>query len=348
MLLQGLQTSYLYMLADTGGSDNVFQNAWNAVKTGASAAGNAVSNVVGGAVSGTGDFISEQFTSQMSTMICDAIVSTLKSIANDATSVTNGVTDAVAQTPSSFNGNINSLMHSLSNDVMIPIAGVILTFVLVYELIQMITEKNNMAEMDTFMLYKWIFKAAVCVVIVSHSWEIAQAFFDVGQWIVRTASGTINTTGNMNTQAAAAFLDSGEADTYLKQTYSLGSLLALWVESMLSMLAIRIITILIRVIVFIRMIEIFVYISVSPVPAATVGNRNWGQIGENYIRALAALAFQAFFIMVALGIYTELSTTVALDKNIVLSMGTILMYTVALALVVKQSKSLSFSIFNAH
>jgi len=330
----------------------LLSDAWgtltSSVASGAQAAGNAVSNIVGGAVSGTGDFISEQFTAQMSTMICDAIVSTLKNIATDATNVTTGISGSVGQTPSGFNGNINSMMHSLSDNVMIPIAGIILTFVLVYELIQMITEKNNMADMDTFMLYKWVFKAAVCVILVSHSWEIAQAFFDVGQWIVRTASGTINTTGNLNTQASIAYLNSGEADTFLKGTYSLGALLALWVESMLAMLAIRIITIIIRVVVFIRMIEIFVYVSVSPVPAATVGNRNWGQIGENYLRALAALAFQAFFIMVALGIYTELATTVSLDANIVGSMGAILIYTVALAFVVTQSKSLSFSIFNAH
>ena len=263
-------------------------------------------------------------------------------IFDDANAATGDIASQVGLTPSQWNGSIFTMIQNLSKNVVIPIAGLIITFVLCYELITMITEKNNMHDIDTFMFFKYVFKSCVAVMLLSHTFEITMAIFDVGQWIVNQAAVSItNDTYVDVTSIYIQFRDSLDA-------MGTGELIALMLEAAVVSLAVKAIAILVSVVLINRMIEIYLYCSVAPIPFATMTNREWGNIGTNYIRSMVALAFQGFFIMVIVGIYSvlvkDLSTATDLH-DVVMKIGA---YSVILCLSLFKTSSISKSIFNAH
>ena len=205
----------------------------------------------------------------------------------------------VGQTPQSWNSNIFNMIESISQSVIIPIAGIIITYVLCVELIGMITERNNLYDVDTWMFFKWFFKAWVAVFLVTHTFDITMAAFDVGQHVVSNAAGVIGGNTSIDVEATLAAMRSG------LDAMEIPELLLLTVETMLIGLCMKIMAILITVIVYGRIIEIYLYTSVAPIPFATMTNREWGQIGNNYLRGLFALVFQGFFIMVCVGIVIQ-------------------------------------------
>lgn len=205
---------------------------------------------------------------------------------------------------------IFSMIESLSSTVIVPIAGLIITFVLCYELITMITERNNMHDMDTWMFFKWFFKSFVAVFLVTHTFDIVMAIFDVGQHLVAAAAGVIGANTSIDIASTIADFDTA------MESMELGELLQLALETMLISMGMKIISILITVVLYGRMIEIYLYTSVAPVPFATMANREWGQIGNNYARGLLALGFQGFFIMVIVGIYCVLVNSMTIANDI--------------------------------
>lgn len=210
-------------------------------------------------------------------------------IFDDANAATGDIASQVGLTPSQWNGSIFTMIQNLSKNVVIPIAGLIITFVLCYELITMITEKNNMHDIDTFIFFKYVFKACVAVMLLSHTFEITMAIFDVGQWLVNQAAISItNDTYVDVTSIYIQFRDSLDA-------MGTGELIALMLEAAVVSLAVKAIAILVSVVLINRMIEIYLYCSVAPIPFATMTNREWGNIGTNYIRSLLSLAFQGLF-----------------------------------------------------
>lgn len=259
--------------------------------------------------------------------------------------VNNNVTTIATQvgtTPQGWNSSVFSMIKNLSETVVLPIAGVILTFVLVYELITMVTEKNNMHDIDTWIFYKYLFKACVAVYIVSHTFEITLAIFDVGQAIVNSAAGVISHDTRINISSALASIDS-ELDSR-----SIGGLMLLVMETALISMAMNIVGIIITVILYGRMIEIYLTISVAPIPFSTFSNREWGNIGTNYIRSLVALAFQGFFMMVCVGIYAVLIRSFTVTTDLHRTLFSIAAYTVILCFTLFKTSSMSKSIFNAH
>ena len=104
------------------------------------------------------------------------------------------VSAQVGQTPAAWNAGVFSMIRNLSDNVVVPIAGVIITFVLTYELITMITEKNNLHDFETFMFFKWIFKAFVAVTLVTHTFDITMAIFELAQNVVQRSAGIISGT----------------------------------------------------------------------------------------------------------------------------------------------------------
>lgn len=270
------------------------------------------------------------------------IKSNLTTMFTDVNDKTSTIASQVGQTPQAWNGSIFSMIRNLSDSVIIPIAGLIITFVLCYELISMITEKNNMHDMDTWMFFKWFFKAWVAVYLVSHTFDITMAFFDVGQHLVSAAAGVINGQTNIDIASTIATMESS------MEALELGELLQLALETMLVSMCMKIISILITVILYGRMIEIYLYTSVAPVPFATFANREWGSIGNNYARGLLALAIQGFFIMVCVGIYAVLVYSMTVSSNIHSALFSIAAYTVVLCFALFKTGSLSKSILNAH
>ena len=225
------------------------------------------------------------------------VSSNLTTMFTDVNEKTGTIAAEVGKTPQGWNSGIFSMIQSLSDSVIIPIAGIIITFVLCYELISMIIDRNNLHDVDTWMFFKWFFKAFVAIYLVTNTFTIVMAVFDVGQSLVNSAAGVIGSNASIDITSTISAMETE------METMNIGELLQLAMETLLVSLCMKIISILITVILYVRMIEIYLYTSIAPVPFATMTNREWGQIGNNYARGLLALGFQGFFIMVIVGIY---------------------------------------------
>ena len=231
------------------------------------------------------DGIFEAIENWMRDLLTGMVTSNLTTMFTDVNEKTGEIASQVGQTPQAWNGSIFSLIQNLSNSVIIPIAGMIITFVLCYELISMLTEKNNMHEIDTWMFFKYFFKMWVAVWLVSNTFTITMAVFDVGQYVVNAAGGVISSDTAINVDSML------DAMNTAMESMNVGELVVLALESMLVSLCMKILSVLITVILYGRMIEIYLYTSVAPIPFATFSNREWGQVGNNYLRGLLALGF---------------------------------------------------------
>ena len=248
----------------------------------------------------------------------------------------------VGMTPSAWNGGVFNLIRSLSETVIIPIAGIILTFVMCYELIQLVIEKNNLHDVDTWIFFKWIFKTFVAVFLVTNTWNIVMAIFDVAQNVVSQSGGIIS--GSTSIDLSTAIPDM-EAQL---EAMDLGPLLGLWFQSMVVGLTMNILSICIFLVVYGRMIEIYLVTSVGPIPFATMSNREWSSVGQNYLKSLIALGFQAFLIMICVGIYAVLIQEISTADNISAAIWGCMGYTVLLCFALFKTGSLSKAVFNAH
>ena len=233
-------------------------------------------------------------------ILIGAINGNLSTMFGDVNEKVGTIAAEVGKTPQGWNAGIFSMIQSLSENVIVPIAGLVITYVLCVELISMVTEKNNMHDIDTFMFFKWFFKAWVAVYLVTHTFTITMAVFDMAQHVVSGAAGVIGGNTNIDVDAALSSMQAG------LDAMEIPELLLLVMETSLVSLCMKIMSVLITVILYGRMIEIYLYCSVSPIPFATMTNREWGQIGNNYLKALFALGFQGFLIMICVGIYAVL------------------------------------------
>ena len=271
------------------------------------------------------------------------ITSNLDTMFTDVNTKVETIATEVGKTPQNWNSGIFSMIKNLSDNVIVPIAGMIITFVLCYELISMIMEKNNMHDTDTFMFFKYIFKMWVAVYLVTHTFDIAMAIFDVANHVVSNAGGMITGSASIDvTEALKTLLETQIEDM------GIGELLGLGLETMLVSLCLKIISVLITVILYGRMIEIYLYVSVAPIPFSTFTNREWGSIGNNYVKALLALGFQGFFMMVCVAIYAVLVNAITVADNLHTAIWSVAAYTVILCFSLFKTSSLAKSIFNAH
>ncbi len=271
------------------------------------------------------------------------VLSNLNTMFTDVNDKVGSIASDVSQSPSTWNSGIFSMIKTLSDDVMIPIAGMIISYVLVYELISMVIDKNNLHDFNTAIFMRFFMKACIAVLLLSKTFDIVMAVFDVGTHIVNAASGSISgeTSLNVTSTLVTMFNDSLEA-------MSAGELLGLAIETAVVSLCMKIMSVLITVILYGRMIQIYLYVSVAPIPFATVTNRDWGNIGTNYFRSLCALAFQGFFIMVCVGIYAVLVNNLTIAENIHTALWSVVAYTVVLCFSLLKTGSVSKSIWNAH
>lgn len=252
------------------------------------------------------------------------------------------ISGEVGQNPQQWNAGVFNMIQNLSETVIVPIAGMIITFVLCYELITMITEKNNMHELETFMIFRWVFKAYVAIYLVTNTFNFTMAVFDLAQNVVASAGGVI--AGNTAIDAATTMQEIVDK----LDTMEIGELFMLSAEILILSLAVKLMSVAITVILYGRMIEIYLYTSVAPIPFATMTNREWGNIGNNYIKGLFALGFQGFFMMVCVGIYSALIANMSVSGDVHTSLFSIAAYTVVLAFTLFKTGSISKSIFNAH
>ena len=275
-------------------------------------------------------------------LLISIISSNLTTLFDDVNTKVGTIASEVGQTPSGWDSGIYNMVRSLSENVMVPIAGIIITFVLCYELITLITEKNNMHDIDTFLFFKYIFKACIAVYLVSNTFTITMAVFDVAQNVVNHAGGIISGNTNIDSTSTIATMQTS------METMELGGLVQLTVETMIISLCLKIMSILITVILYGRMIEIYLTISVAPIPFSTMTNREWGTIGTNYFKSLFALGFQGFLMMVCVAIYAVLVNNMTIASDIHSALFSIAAYTVILCFSLMKTGSLSKSLFGAH
>ena len=275
-------------------------------------------------------------------VLIDGIISNLSGTFDTVNAKVGEIAGEVGMTPSGWNGGIFNMIRSLSETVIVPIAGIILTFVMCYELIQLIVEKNNLHDFDTWIFWKWIFKTFCAVLIVTNTWNMVMAVFDMAQSVVNQSAGVIISEAGIDISGVVGDLETTLAD------WSIGALLGLWFQSIFVGLCAHILTIAIILVIYGRMIEIYLVTSIGPIPFATMANREWGQTGQNYLRSLLALGFQAFLIMVCVGIYAVLVQNIAVGDNITTAIWECLGYTVLLCYTLFKTGSLAKSLFGAH
>jgi len=280
------------------------------------------------------DWIRELFTGM--------VTSNLQTMFTDVNEKTSEIASQVGQTPQGWNSSVFSMIQGLSNNVIVPIAGIIITMVLCYELISMLTERNNLHEVDTWMFFKYFVKMWIAVYLVSNTFTIVMAVFDLGQSVVGSAAGYISGRTTIDVNAMITQMETA------MEAMEIPELMMLSIETALVSLCMKLISILIMVILYGRMIEIYLYSSVAPIPFATMSNKEWGQIGTNYFRGLFALGFQGFLMMVCVGIYAVLVSTMNITGNIHMALFEIAAYTIILCYSLMKTSSLAKSIFNAH
>lgn len=288
------------------------------------------------------NFLWDKVTEWLKELLIGSIMSNLTGLFDNVNRQVAGIADNVGATPQAWNGGAFGMIRNLSDNVILPIAGVILALVATLELIQMIVDRNNMHDMDTFMLAKWVFKTACAVVIVTNTWNIVMAVFDVAQSVVSRASGLVIADTDIRIDSVIVGLEAKLAEM------ELGALFGLWVQSMFVGFTMWALAICIFIITYGRMIEIYLVTSVAPIPMATMANREWGQMGQNYLRGLFALGFQAFLIIICVAIYAILVRGIAVESDVSTAIWTCMGYTVLLCFTLFKTSSLARSIFHTH
>lgn len=288
------------------------------------------------------DSIFDAIEEWMRDLLTGMVTSNLTTMFTDVNEKTGEIATQVGMTPQGWNSSIYNMVQSLSNSVIVPIAGIIITMVLCYELISMLTERNNLHDVDTWMFFKYFFKMWVAVFLVSNTWTITMAVFDVGQSVVNSAAGTISGSTAIDISSFTSTINT------TMESMELGELFVLMLETFILSFCMKVMSVLIMVIMFGRMIEIYLYTSVAPIPFATMSNREWGQMGTNYFRGLFALAFQAFLMMVCVGIYAALVASIELTDNVHSALFGVAAYTIILCFSLLKTGSLSKQIFNTH
>ena len=287
------------------------------------------------------DSILEQITDWLKEMLVSGIMQNLSGMFDSVNQRVGDIATQVGTTPAAFSPGIFGMIRNVSESVIVPIAGMILTFIACYELIQMIIDHNNLANFESWIFFKWVFKTFLAVTIITNCFNITMAVFDVSQQVIAGAGGII--AGSTAIDSAA--LDSMQATV---EAMDLGPMLGLYLQSFIVQTTMWVLGILIFVIVYGRMIEIYLMVSLAPIPFSTFGNREQSQIGQNYLRSLFAIGFQGFLILVCVGIYAVLIQRVAFSQDIIASLWGVVGYTVLLCFTLFKTGGLAKSVLNAH
>lgn len=288
------------------------------------------------------DFLWDSITEWLKELLVGGIISNLSGMFDHVNQKVGEISTQVGTTPQGWNSGVFSMVQNLSETVIVPIAGMILAFVMTLELIQLIIDKNNLNDVDTWMFFKWIFKTACAILIVTNTWNIVMGVFDVAQGVVNRAAGVIISDASIDISSVVTDMEARLMEM------DLGPLFGLWFQSLFVGITMWALTICIFIIVYGRMVEIYLVTSVAPIPMATMLNREWGQMGQNYLRSLFALGFQAFLIIICVGIYAVLVQNIAMESDIIAAIWSCVGYTVLLCFTLFKTGSLAKSVFNAH
>lgn len=285
--------------------------------------------------------ILEQITDWLKSMIISGIMGNLSGMFDSVNQQVGQIAGDVGTTPANFSPAVFSMIRNISESVILPIAGMVLTFIACYELIQMLIEHNNLANFETWTFFKWVFKTFLAVTLISNTFNITMAVFDVAQQVISRSGGLISG----STSVSDATLTAMQATL---EGMNLGPLLGLYLQTFVVQVTMLALSAIIFVIVYGRMVEIYLMVSLAPIPFATFGNHEQSHTGQNYLRSLFALGFQGFLIMICVGIYAVLIQNLSFSDNIISSIWGVLGYTILLAFTLFKTGSLAKSVFAAH
>ena len=285
--------------------------------------------------------ILEQITDWLKSMIISGIMGNLSGMFDSVNQQVGQIAGDVGTTPANFSPAVFSMIRNISESVILPIAGMVLTFIACYELIQMLIEHNNLANFETWTFFKWVFKTFLAVTLISNTFNITMAVFDVAQQVISRSGGLISG----STSVSDATLTAMQATL---EGMDLGPLLGLYLQTFVVQVTMLALSAIIFVIVYGRMVEIYLMVSLAPIPFATFGNHEQSHTGQNYLRSLLALGFQGFLIMICVGIYAVLIQNLSFSDNIISSIWGVLGYTILLAFTLFKTGSLAKSVFAAH
>lgn len=285
--------------------------------------------------------ILEQITDWLKSMIISGIMGNLSGMFDSVNQQVGQIAGDVGTTPANFSPAVFSMIRNISESVILPIAGMVLTFIACYELIQMLIEHNNLANFETWTFFKWVFKTFLAVTLISNTFNITMAVFDVAQQVISRSSGLISGSTSVSDATLTAMQTTLEG-------MDLGPLLGLYLQTFVVQVTMLALSAIIFVIVYGRMVEIYLMVSLAPIPFATFGNHEQSHTGQNYLRSLFALGFQGFLIMICVGIYAVLIQNLSFSDNIISSIWGVLGYTVLLAFTLFKTGSLAKSVFAAH
>ena len=288
------------------------------------------------------DFLWEKITDWLKDLLISGIKDNLTGLFDATNQQVAEISGQVGMTPQGWNASIFNMIQNLSETVIVPIAGAILAFVMTLELIQLITEKNNLGDVDSWMFFKWAFKSAAAVLIVTNTWNIVMGIFDAAQSVVGSASGLVTSSTSIDISSVL-----GDLEGKLEEM-DIGPLLGLWFQSLFVGICTWALSICIFIVIYSRMIEIYLTTSLAPIPMATMMGKEWGGMGQNYLRSLLALGFQAFLIIVCVAIYAVLVQNIATMEDITAEIWTCMGYTVLLCFCLFKTGSLARNVFQAH
>ncbi len=288
------------------------------------------------------DFLWDAITEWLKEILVSGIMSNLSGMFDGVNDKVGEISTQVGMTPQAWNGSIFNMVQNLSENVIMPIAGVILAFVMTLELVQILMGKNNFHDVETVVFFKWVFKTACAILIVTNTWTIVMGIFDVAQGVVNQASGII--IGDTSIDLSSVMPDMEEQLMEME----LGPLFGLWFQSLFVGITMWALTICIFIITYGRMLEVYLVTSVAPIPMAAMLGREWGGMGQNYLKSLFALGFQAFLIMVCVAIYAVLVQNISVSDDISMAIWTCMGYTVLLCFTLFKTGSLAKSVFSAH
>ena len=285
--------------------------------------------------------LTEWINQWLKELLIGAIMGNLEGLYDTVNTRVGEIAVQVGTTPAAWNAGVFSLIRQISETVILPIAGLILTFVATYELIQMLIDRNNLHDIDTWLFFKWIFKTAAAILILSNTFNIVNAVFDVSQSVIARSAGVIQGSTDITPDMLATL----EATL---ETMELGSLLGLFMQTMLIGLTMKALSIIIFVLVYGRMLEIYMLTSLAPIPVATLSNREVGQMGQNYLKSLFAVGFQGLLILLCVGIYGVLVQGISTSGDPIGAIWGCVGYTVLLCFMLFKTGTISKSIFGAH
>ena len=288
------------------------------------------------------DFLLEALTNWLKEMLVGGIMSNLSGMFDSVNQQVADISVQVGQTPQGWNSSIFNMIENLSNSIMVPIAGVILAIVMTVDLIQMIADKNNLHDVDTWMIFKWVFKSAAAILLVTNTWNIVMGVFDATQAVVNQSAGVIIGETSIDFDTLLPDLENR------LEAMDIGPLLGLWFQTLVVGLTMNILSICIFLVTYGRMIEIYAVTALGPIPLATLGNAEWRGMGQNYLKSLLALGFQAFLIMVVVGIYAVLIQEIGTAEDISGAIWGCMGYTVLLCFCLFKTGSISKAVFTAH